>query len=125
MSVASTWSIGVLIWAYLTYAKKGAIARKDSELSGWEVLSNRKLYWDELYHLLIVRPSEFLGTMLNNLVEGKILNAGIVGLATLTEKTGTQVRKLQNGLVSSYLLWMVIGLIMLIVFYLINTLNWN
>ena len=125
MAVASTVSIGVLIWAYLTYAKKGAIARKDSELSGWEVLSNRKLYWDELYHLLIVKPSEFLGTMLNNLVEGKILNAGIVGLATLTEKTGTQVRKLQNGLVSSYLLWMVIGLIMLIVFYLINTLNWN
>jgi NADH-quinone oxidoreductase subunit L len=80
---------------------------------------------NELYHLLIVKPSEFLGTTLNNLVEGKILNAGIFGLALLTEKAGIQVRKLQNGLVSSYLLWMVIGLIMLIVFYLINTLNWN
>jgi len=89
------------------------------------LLSSKKLYWDELYHALITKPAEWLGEQLKQVIEIKVLNAGIFGLAALTEKTGNQVRKLQNGLVSSYLFWMVIGLIMLIVSYLINTIHWN
>jgi NADH-quinone oxidoreductase subunit L len=125
MGVASAVSIAVLIWAYATYAKQGSLAKADSDLKGWELLSSKKLYWDELYHALITKPAEWLGEQLKQVIEIKVLNAGIFGLAALTEKTGNQVRKLQNGLVSSYLFWMVIGLIMLIVSYLINTIHWN
>ncbi|MFN4952116.1 MAG: NADH-quinone oxidoreductase subunit L [Flavobacteriales bacterium] len=125
MGVASAVSIAVLIWAYVTYAKQGSLAKADSDLKGWELLSSKKLYWDELYHALITKPAEWLGEQLKQVIEIKVLNAGIFGLAALTEKTGNQVRKLQNGLVSSYLFWMVIGLIMLIVSYLINTIHWN
>ncbi|MFM7596083.1 MAG: NADH-quinone oxidoreductase subunit L [Flavobacteriales bacterium] len=125
MGLASAVSIGVLIWAYINYAKKGSLAKADANLAGWELLSSKKLYWDELYHAAITRPAEGLGEQLKQFIELKVLNAGIFGLATLTEKTGNQVRKLQNGLVSSYLFWMVIGLIMIIVSYLINTIHWN
>jgi NADH-quinone oxidoreductase subunit L len=125
MGVASAVSIGVLIWAYLEYVKKGTLAKSDQEMSGWERLSAMKLYWDEAYHFLFTRPAEWLGEKLNHVVELKVLNAGVFGLATLTEKAGSQVRKLQNGLLSSYLFWMLLGLIMLIVSYLINTIHWN
>ena len=125
MGVASAVSIGVLIWAYLEYVKKGTLAKSDQELDGWERLSAMKLFWDEAYHFLFTRPAEWLGEKLNHVVELKVLHAGVFGLATLTEKAGSQVRKLQNGLVSSYLFWMLLGLIMLIVSYLINTIHWN
>jgi NADH-quinone oxidoreductase subunit L len=97
----------------------------DDQLSTWEKLSNKKLFWDEAYDLVFVKPSEKMGIFLNAIVETKGISAGIFGLASLTDKSGNAIRKLQNGIVSSYLFWMVVGLIMIIVFYLINSLSWN
>ncbi len=125
MGIASLVCLGVLVWAFLTYAKKGKTAHTDEQLIPWEKLSNKKLYWDEAYNFLFVRPSEKLGSFLHAVIEIKGINAGIFGLANLTDKSGTALRKLQNGIVSSYLFWMVVGLIMIIVFYLINSLSWN
>ena len=56
MAVASTMTILILIWAYNNYAKKKKIALADNELVGWQLWSNSKLYLDELYDLLFVKP---------------------------------------------------------------------
>ena len=125
MGVASLVCLVVLVWAFLTYVKKGNTAHMDDQLSTWEKLSNKKLFWDEAYDLVFVKPSEKMGIFLNAIVETKGISAGIFGLASLTDKSGNAIRKLQNGIVSSYLFWMVVGLIMIIVFYLINSLSWN
>ena len=125
MLIASAVSIGILIWAYINYVKRGSLAKNDEALSGWEILSNRKLFWDEAYQFAIVKPSENLGSVLKNIVEIKGINAAIFGLANLSVNAGNQIKKLQNGLVSSYLFWMVIGIIMLLVSYLLNTVQWN
>lgn len=120
MAVASVACLGVLIWAYNNYARKGSVAKSDEALVGWEKLSNRKLYWDEWYHWMVVKPIEWLGLQTNQTVEEKGLKSGISGLGMLTVKAGNTLRKLQNGNVSSYLSWMVIGMILLVVFYLLN-----
>lgn len=120
MLLASLVSVGVLIWAFTQYAKKGAIAKSDAALSGWEKVSNRKLYWDEVYDFIIVKPVEWLGFQANHTIEQKGFKSGIQGLGMLTSWTGNTLRKLQNGRVSTYLSWMVAGMIMLIVFYLLN-----
>jgi len=125
MGVASGVSIAVLIWGYLNYVKNGSLAKSDDQLQGWELLSANKLYWDEIYNTIFVKPAEHIGTFFNQVIEQKLLTPGIFALASLTDKAGNQVRKLQTGLVSSYLFWMVLGIIMLIVFYLINTISWN
>ncbi len=125
MTMAIAVCFGALVWAYLNYAKKGALAKNDEDLTGWELLSNKKLYWDEIYNEVFVKPMQHIGNFFNGIFEKRILIAGIFGLGSLTLKTGEQVKKLQNGLVSSYLFWMVIGLIMLFVFYLLNTQFWN
>jgi NADH-quinone oxidoreductase subunit L len=120
MAVASVLSIGVLSWAFNNYARQGSVAKSDEALVGWEKLSNRKLYWDEWYHWMVVKPIEWLGFQTNQTVEEKGLKSGISGLGMLTVKAGNTLRKLQNGNVSSYLSWMVIGMILLVVFYLLN-----
>jgi NADH-quinone oxidoreductase subunit L len=125
MAVASTMTILILIWAYNNYAKKKKIALADSELVGWQLWSNSKLYLDELYDLLFVKPIEWLSKTCYAIVEIKVLNQGVFGLANLFGKTGSLIRNWQTGLLSNYLFWMVFGLIGLISYYIIKLQFWN
>jgi NADH-quinone oxidoreductase subunit L len=125
MAVASTMTILILIWAYNNYAKKKKIALADNELVGWQLWSNSKLYLDELYDLLFVKPLEWLSKTCYAIVEIKVLNQGVFGLANLFGKTGSLIRNWQTGLLSNYLFWMVFGLIGLISYYIIKLQFWN
>lgn len=120
MAVASTMTILILIWAYNNYAKKKKIALANNELVGWQLWSNSKLYLDELYDLLFVKPIECLSKTCYAIVEIKVLNQGVFGLANLFGKTGSLIRNWQTGLLSNYLFWMVFGLIGLISYYIIK-----
>lgn len=120
MTVASVLSFGLLIWAYLTYVKKNKIALPDEEIKGWQLLSNAKLYIDETYNFLFVKPIEFLSKAFYNVVEIKVLNRGVFGITDVFGKFGSLIRYWQTGLLSSYLFWMVIGLIGLISYYIIK-----
>jgi len=125
MAVASTMTILILIWAYNNYAKKKKIALADNELVGWQLWSNSKLYLDELYDLLFVKPIEWLSKTCYAIVQIKVLNQGVFGLANLFGKTGSLIRNWQTGLLSNYLFWMVFGLIGLISYYIIKLQFWN
>lgn len=125
MAVASTMTILILIWAYNNYAKKKKIALANNELVGWQLWSNSKLYLDELYDLLFVKPIECLSKTCYAIVEIKVLNQGVFGLANLFGKTGSLIRNWQTGLLSNYLFWMVFGLIGLISYYIIKLQFWN
>ena len=125
MAVASTMTIIILIWAYSNYAKKKKIALADNELVGWQLWSNAKLYVDELYDLLFVKPIEWVSKTCYAIVEIKVLNQGVFGLANLFGKTGSLIRNWQTGLLSNYLFWMVFGLIGLISYYIIKLQFWN
>ena len=120
MVVASIIALAVMTWAYVNYAKRGNIAKSDEELSGWEKLSNAKLYFDELYNLLFVKPTEWLSHSVHHYFDTLVLKNGIFGFAGLVEKTGNVTRKWQSGFLSSYLLWMVLGLVVIIGSYFIN-----
>jgi NADH-quinone oxidoreductase subunit L len=120
MVVASIIALAIMTWAYVNYAKRGNIAKSDKELSGWEKLSNAKLYFDELYNLLFVKPTEWLSHSVHHYFDTLVLKNGIFGFAGLVEKTGNVTRKWQSGFLSSYLLWMVLGLVVIIGSYFIN-----
>ena len=92
---------------------------------GWQLWSNSKLYLDELYDLLFVKPIEWLSKTCYAIVEIKVLNQGVFGLANLFGKTGSLIRNWQTGLLSNYLFWMVFGLIGLISYYIIKLQFWN
>lgn len=125
MVIASLVCLLTLIWGYITYVKKNNVAKTDENLKGWELISNKKLYWDEMYQCVFVSPIEKLGGFLNTFIETRIIARMVFGFASLTEISGIAIRKLQNGIVSSYLFWMVIGFVTMVIFYLINTSTWN
>ena len=125
MCVASAVALGVLAWSYSTYVKKQALAKEDAEMNAWEKLSNNKLYIDEIYQTVFVQPILWLSTTLASQFEQRILNNGIFKMTSAIEASGNYTRKWQSGFLSSYLFWMVMGIIGFISYYIIKSSFWN
>lgn len=120
MTVAVAMTLVILILSYIVYVKKETTAKEDSQLSGWEKLSANKLYWDEAYNFLFVRPVTWLSDKVYAWIEIPVIYGSVMGIAKGIGRTGDLVRKWQSGVVSSYLLWMVTGVIGLVVYYLVK-----
>jgi NADH-quinone oxidoreductase subunit L len=120
MGSAVVMTICILIASFVVYVKRGSLAKADSELTGWELASNKKLYFDEVYNKLFVQPIEWIGKMSHQVIELAVLNKSISVFTTAVGKTGDLVRKWQTGYVSNYLLWMVLGIVGLVVYYLLK-----
>lgn len=119
MIAASAMSLIILVLTYLVYGKKNNVPVADEQVKGWEKLSMNKLYFDEIYNFLFVRPTLWLSEKVNKYFELAFLHRGVVGAAQLVGKTGDMVRKIQTGRADTYILWMVFGLIGFIVYFLI------
>ncbi len=119
MVSASVLTLIALFVSYLVYVKKNALPVADADLKGWEKWSARKLYVDEIYEFLFVKPILWISDLKNSVVENGF-KEGIYTFAATIGKTGNVVRKWQTGNVSSYLLWMVFGIVGLIMFYIIK-----
>ena len=119
MVVASAMSLIILAITYVVYGKKGSLPVADEQVKGWEKLSMNKLYFDEIYNFLFVRPTLWLSEKVYRYFEISFLHRGIVGTAQMVGKTGDLVRKIQTGRTDTYILWMVFGLIGLVVYFLI------
>jgi hypothetical protein len=55
----------------------------------------------------------------------QILRNGVYALADGILNTATQTRKWQNGFLSSYLFWMVLGLILFVSYYILKLTVWH
>jgi|UniRef100_UPI00404B07EE NADH-quinone oxidoreductase subunit L len=119
MIAAAAMSLVLLVVTYIVYGKKGSLPVADEAVTGWQKLSKNKLYFDEIYNFLFVRPIEWIAIKITQFVEGFVLHRGVVGIGHVIGKTGDLVRKWQTGRTDSYLLWMVFGLVGLVVYYLI------
>lgn len=120
MGGAVVMTLIILFGSFVVYVKKGSLAKRDEELKGWELVSNKKLYFDEIYNALFVIPIEWLSVKLHQFVELFVLNKTIFGITSIIDKSGQLVRKWQTGIVSSYLFWMVSGIVGLMVYYLVK-----
>lgn len=119
MVVASAMALAILAITYRVYAKKGSTPVADDQLKGWEKASAMKLYFDEIYDTLFVKPVAWLSAKGSKYFEGMVLNRGVVGFGQLIGHTGNLVRKIQTGRTDSYILLMVfaiIGLLMYLIF---------
>jgi NADH-quinone oxidoreductase subunit L len=121
-SVLTLIIIGI---SYTIYVSKKKTTKDESEFTGWEKLSTNKLYFDEFYHSLFVRTTEWKSEKVLPVIENGILVRIISTLTTLVVSSGNQIRKIQTGILSSYYFWMIIGIVGLIGYYLIYFKFWN
>jgi NADH-quinone oxidoreductase subunit L len=79
-----------------------------------KVLAN-KWYVDEIYDSIIVKPLNWLGRVLDNVIEKSGIDWIVNGVGKSVQYGSRQLRLLQSGQVGSYVLLMIAGIIILFV----------
>jgi NADH-quinone oxidoreductase subunit L len=112
--------IGIGI-AYLFYVKNPALPKMLAERwKGLYKLVFNKYYVDELYEILFINSLKNLGTGLWKGFDEFVIDGSINGTAYLIGLLSGAMRKLQTGLVQSYALSMIVGGIVLAVYYIVR-----
>ncbi len=110
------------VWFYLRnlYLNKGKKALEESKYKGWERLSAKKLYIDELYNVWFVKTTEGLGRA-GKMFDEQILNPAGEFIGDGAEDSGKAMKKFQNGNVENYVLIMALAFgVILIINFILN-----
>jgi NADH-quinone oxidoreductase subunit L len=119
--LAATVVMFFTVWFVVknTYVNKKKMALPEQNYVGWEKLSAKKLYIDELYNALIVKTVEGLGR------GGKMFDKGVLDrvvdfVGEGAEDSGKAMKRIQNGNVENYILIMslAVGIILIVNFIL-------
>jgi NADH-quinone oxidoreductase subunit L len=76
----------------------------------------RVWYWDDAYDAVFGRPGQALARFSATVVDGRIIDGAVNGVAALVKATGNGARRLQTGYVRNYALGIAIGLAAIIAF---------
>lgn len=110
MGVSTVVALVSAIAAYVVYVSRKAVPAPEAvDRGAVEKVVYNKYYVDELYEVLIVRPTRALGDALYSF--GEFAIDGIVnGVAWLVRVGATQLRLLQNGSIGFYVFAMVLSI---------------
>ncbi len=107
--------------AYVFYlVKKDWPAKLANALKFLYKLSLNKWYFDEIYEVILVKPTKKLGNFLWKIIDMKIVDGLPNSAAAFCKFMAGRVSKLQTGYLYSYSMWMVLGLISLLLFLILS-----
>ena len=119
--LAATVIMVFVVWFVVKniYVNKKKLPLAEEQYEGWEKLSNKKLFIDELYDATFVKFTEGLGVG-GNMFDKGILDRFVNFIGWGAEDSGVAAKKLQNGNVENYVLIMslAIGIILIVNFLL-------
>ncbi len=108
ISVAAA-AISILA-AYLVYGNNKNIPSEDSEIGGLQKVIYNKYYVDELYQIVFINSTKHLSQLFTQVVETRVIDGLVRGVAGAVIFSGDKLRKLQSGGIGLYLFAMVIGI---------------
>lgn len=124
VSMTMTWTFGIVSTvvalsgvavAYVTYMRKSidttALAEKYSGL--YNFLLN-KWYIDEFFMAAVVNPLKDISMFLWKIVDVKIIDGTVNGVASGISATSQRLRRVQTGVVGAYAMQIAIGLVVVI-----------
>lgn len=95
---------GIMV-AYSKYAKFD-LSKPEEEIG----FIGKKFYIDEIYDSLFVQPTKALSTLIDKIIDEKIVDGTIMNSSNLFVKIGKKVALIQNANVRLYALFMLIGM---------------
>lgn len=109
--LSSVLIIIMVIYAWNKFSKKPEL---DEPHGLGKVLAN-KWYVDELYDAIIVRPVKALGKFLNDVFDTKVVDGIVNGVGKAVSYGSRQLRWLQSGQTTAYVLLMVVSILLIFV----------
>lgn len=111
LAVSITLILGVVAYAWKRFSSQP----ETGEPAGFGKVLAQKWYVDELYDTLISKPLQNLAAVSNRWIERSGIDAIVNGAGKTVLWGGRQLRLLQSGQVGGYVLWMVLGMLVLLV----------
>ncbi|MDA8158229.1 MAG: NADH-quinone oxidoreductase subunit L [Deltaproteobacteria bacterium] len=112
--------LGIYI-AYLLYIRKSVDPERiKSIFKPVYILSYNKVYIDEIYNFLIVKPLLVFFDFLWKVIDVKVIDGAVNGIARAFAGFSVKTRKIQNGMLMSYILTLSIGVAALLFYYFIR-----
>lgn len=74
-------------------------------------------YINELYHTVLVSPLRILSEIVVEFFEPTIFEGMIRGMTLVTQKIAFLFQRIQSGQIRSYVAWMIIGMVLLVVYF--------
>jgi NADH-quinone oxidoreductase subunit L len=105
----------VLVSLFLALKKFSSYKDEGMPSRGFSALLENKWYVDEVYDKIISKPLFRLSSLMNNILEIRIIDALVNGVGRLVHYGSRQLRLLQSGQVGAYVLLMTIGLLLLFI----------
>ncbi len=110
---------GILL-AMRLYKKKTTLVRDEAVLGTPYRIAVHNFYVDEAYDKLIVQPLyTFSDRFLYKIVDVKIIDGFVNGLAQITDGTSKIIRRIQTGVVQNYAVMIVVGLLAVVSYLMI------
>jgi NADH-quinone oxidoreductase subunit L len=75
-------------------------------------------YINEFYDTIFGRPSARLAAFSADVIDPKVIDGGVNGVATLVRRSGALIRRTQTGYVRNYVLGIVLGTVLVLAFML-------
>jgi NADH-quinone oxidoreductase subunit L len=123
MAVSVVIALIGIATAYLFYVKNPALPRQLAEnFRGLYKLVYNKYYIDELYEALFVNSLKGLGTGLWKGFDDFIIDGTVNGIAYLIGWISSVMRRIQTGVVQNYAFSMIVGGVILAVYYVMRSL---
>ncbi len=111
LAVSITLIVLSILYALNRFSKKP----ETGEAEGFGKVLANKWYVDELYNSIVTKPLNGLGAFTNRFIEKSGIDGIVNGVGKSVQWGGRQLRLMQSGQVGSYVLWMVLGILILFV----------
>jgi NADH-quinone oxidoreductase subunit L len=122
-SIATLAAFAGIALAYHAYRRSPQVpARLAHHLSGLYRAARQKFYVDEAYDALFVRPIERVSNIvLWKAIDVEVIDGIVNGTGGLVEYWGSALRRLQSGYTRSYAMWVLVGTILIFIYYYLMT----
>ncbi len=119
-TVLALFGLG-LAWVMYRHAySKADSAEPLAKLGPLYALSSNKWYLDEIYNALIIKPFYIISTVCAQVLDVGLIDAVVNGVGKVTRNASTSLRGLQTGFVRNYGLFMLVGVVVVVAYFVVN-----
>jgi NADH-quinone oxidoreductase subunit L len=88
----------------------------EDKLKPWQKLIANKYYVDEFYHATIQKPIDLISTAFYKFLDLQVIDGLVNGVGATVTGAGSLIRRLQTGNIGFYMVTMVLGVVLILLF---------
>ncbi|MDI9357733.1 MAG: NADH-quinone oxidoreductase subunit L [Phycisphaerales bacterium] len=122
MAISTIVAISSMILAMFIYSKPGqAIAKRDT----WQKIVENKWGMKNFYQRTVQIPMTLLSFLLAQIIEKKFLEGMVRSVINASSFLSRKIRMMQNGQVNRYIIYMVLGIVLFLLFWFLDIRIYN